>query len=97
MGKVKILVMAEFYQRLARIEESPLQGDLMLFDPEKSRFFVLNSTMAYLWRNCDGATSYKKIIDSVHTDFSDADAARVANEMQTALTELITLGLVVER
>ena len=60
----------------------------MLFDPAKSQFFVLNSTMAYLWRNCDGEKSLDRIVESVCSDFDGADAHPIAAEMKTALDEL---------
>ena len=37
--------MTAVYKRNPQVEEAPLGGDLMLFDPVKSQFFVLNSTM----------------------------------------------------
>jgi hypothetical protein len=86
--------MATAYRRNPKIEESPLQGDLMLFDPAKSQFFVLNPTMAYLWRNCDGEKSLDAVVESVPDEFSETDPTRVASEMKAALDELVSLGLV---
>jgi hypothetical protein len=86
--------MAELYQRNPKVEEAPLGGELMLFDPAKSQFFVLNSTMAYLWRSCDGQKSFDSIVASVPAAFSDAENHPVAAEMKTALDELVTLGIV---
>ena len=86
--------MPEVYRRNPKIEESPLQGDLMLFDPVKSSFFVLNPTMAYLWKNCDGEKSFQQVIESIDKEFSAIDIPRVAGEMKSALDELVTLGLV---
>lgn len=82
------------YQRNPQIEEAPLGGDLMLFDPAKSQFFVLNSTMAYLWRNCDGEKSLDRIVESIPREFDGTDSRPVAAEMKTALDELISLGMV---
>ena len=89
--------MAELYQRNPKIEESPLQGDLMLFDPVKSQFFVLNPTMAYLWRSCDGKMSFEKIVESVPSVFAETDGRPVINEMKAALDELVSHGLVVHQ
>ena len=86
--------MAESYRRNPKIEESPLQGDLMLFDPDKSQFFILNPTMAYLWKNCDGAKTFHGIVEAVPAQFADTGAHPVATEMKSALDELIALGLV---
>jgi hypothetical protein len=86
--------MTECYRRNLAIEEAPLGGDLMLFDPVKSQFFVLNSTMAYLWRNCDGEKSFDRIVKSVPGAFAEANAYPVETEMKAALDELLALGMV---
>ncbi|HEY4944004.1 MAG TPA: PqqD family protein [Rhizomicrobium sp.] len=86
--------MPDRYRRNAKIEESPLQRDLMLYDPEKSQFFVLNATMAYLWKHCDGSKDLAAIIAEMPSDFAAVDPSRAAEEMQAALKELIALGLV---
>lgn len=86
--------MAEIYKRNAAIEESPLQQDLMLYDPEKSQFFVLNATMAYLWKSCDGSKSFDAIVAEMPANFEGVDVALASSELQSALQELMTLGLV---
>jgi PqqD family protein of HPr-rel-A system len=78
-----------------KIEEAPLQGELMLFDPEQSRFFVLNRTMTALWRRCDGETTLDGMLDSVRTGFKDTETAPVEDEIRDALGQLMELGLVV--
>lgn len=82
------------YRRNPQIEEAPLGGDLMLFDPVKSQFYVLNSTMAYLWRNCDGEKSLDGIVESIPREFDVTDSRPVAAEMKTALDELLSLGMI---
>jgi hypothetical protein len=86
--------MAERYHRNPKIEEAPLGSDLMLFDPAKSQFYVLNSTMAYLWKNCEGETNLDKIVASVPHDFALSEGAPIASEMKAALDELVALGMV---
>lgn len=86
--------MATCYRRNPKVEESPLQGELMLFEPVKGRFFVLNRTMAYLWQNCEGEKTFERIVESVPGEFSDTGAKDVAGEMRKALDELVALGLV---
>jgi hypothetical protein len=86
--------MAELYQRNPKVEEAPLGAELMLFDPVKSQFYVLNQTMAYLWRNCDGSKSFERIVEAVPRLFADADDKPVASEMKAALDELLSLGMI---
>jgi hypothetical protein len=86
--------MTDVYQRNTKVEEAPLGADLMLFDPVKSQFFVLNSTMAYLWRNCDGEKSLERIVESIPSEFAEVDTHPVASELKAALDELLALGMV---
>ena len=62
-------------KRNPRIEEAPLQGELMLFDPETSRFFVLNRTMAYVWRHCDGELAWSRLVKGRAEEFSGVPPA----------------------
>jgi Coenzyme PQQ synthesis protein D (PqqD) len=89
-----VLCVAELFRRNPKVEEAPLGADLMLFEPEKSQFFVLNSTMAYLWRSCDGANSLDRIVESIPSKFAEADGHPVATEMKAALDELLALGMI---
>jgi Coenzyme PQQ synthesis protein D (PqqD) len=86
--------MAELFRRNPKVEEAPLGADLMLFDPDKSQFYVLNRTMAYVWRNCEGEKSLDRIVESVPRSFADSDGHPVATEMKAALDELLALGIV---
>ena len=85
---------ADCYKRIARIEESPLQRDLMLYDPDKSQFFVLNATMAYLWKHCDGSRKLDDIIADMPANFEGVDPLRASDEARAAIEELTALGLV---
>lgn len=80
----------------SQIEEAPLQNELMLFDPESSKFFVLNSTMAYLWRTADGAKSLSEIATDMSASFQDADPDVVRKDLITAADELLGMGLLID-
>jgi coenzyme PQQ synthesis protein D (PqqD) len=86
--------MEAMYRRNPKVEEAPLQTDLMLFDPEKSQFFVLNPTMAYVWKNCDGTKTFDFIVESIREEFASADDVPVETDMRQALAQLVDLGLV---
>ena len=86
--------MTERYVRNPKIEEAPLGSDIMLFDPAKSQFYVLNSTMAYLWRHCEGELDMEGIVKSVPKDFALADGAPIAADMKAGLDELLALGMI---
>jgi hypothetical protein len=79
-----------------KIEEAPLQGELMLFDPDGSKFYVLNRTMAFVWRRCDGSHSADDMLVGLQEEFADVDPAAARADLSTALHELLSLGLVVD-
>ena len=87
-------VMVERYVRNPKIEEAPLGSDIMLFDPVKSQFYVLNSTMAYLWRHCEGEFDLEGIVKSVPAEFALSEGAPVAADMKAGLDELLALGMI---
>ena len=81
-------------KRNPRIEEAPLQGELMLFDPETSRFFVLNRTMAFVWRHCDGELAWSRLVEGLTQEFRDVPPAAAEADLRRAVEELRGLGLV---
>jgi hypothetical protein len=89
-----VLSMSERYARNPKIEEAPLGSDLMLFDPVKSEFYVLNSTMSYLWRRCEGELDMEGIVKSIPENFALADGAPIAADMKAGLDELLALGMI---
>ena len=81
-------------RRNPKIEEAPLQGELMLFNPATSQFFVLNRTMAYVWRHCEGAPSLGTLVDGLAAEFSGVEAGAAEADLRRAVDELVGLGLV---
>ena len=84
------------FRRNAVIEEAPLQGELMLFDPATSKFYVLNRTMTFVWRRCDGEHTVKGMLDEMDVEFAGVEKAAAEADLQRALEELTGLGLVVD-
>jgi len=87
---------AAILQRAPGIEEAPLSGEVMLFDPAVGRFFVLNRTMAFIWKHCDGISDARGMLEDLVTSFRGVEPGRAETELQEALTELKKLGLLLE-
>jgi hypothetical protein len=81
-------------RRNPKIEEAPLQGELMLFNPATSQFFVLNRTMAYVWRNCQGEVAWDRLVEGLAAEFQGVEAQAAAQDLRPAVDELVGLGLV---
>jgi len=84
----------EKIRRNPKVEEAPLQGELMLFDPATSRFFVLNRTMAYVWRECESAPGINGLIEGLQREFAEVESDVARKDVERALQELIDAGLV---
>ncbi|CAM3110498.1 hypothetical protein SPAN111604_04235 [Sphingomonas antarctica] len=82
------------YRRNPRIDESPLQDEIMLYDNEKSQFYVMNSTMAHVWQHCDGERGVEEIAATLPGHFSGAETHPVREEMDAAIRELLSLDLI---
>lgn len=82
-------------RRNPKIEEAPLQGELMLFDPTTSKFFVLNGTMAFLWRHCDGERDLVLILESLCAEFSGVDRAVAEADLRKAVEDLAGMQLLI--
>jgi len=81
-------------RRNTDIEEAPLQGELMLFNPATSQFLVLNRTMAYVWRHCEGELVWARMIEGLADEFSGVEPPAAEADLRRAIDELIALGLV---
>jgi hypothetical protein len=83
-------------RRNPKVEEAPLQGELMLFDSAASKFFVLNRTMAFVWRHCDGTHTFPQVVERLQHEFADVEPVSARAELEKALEDLVSLGLVVD-
>jgi hypothetical protein len=86
--------MLDTIRRNPAVEEAPLQSELMLFDPATSRFFVLNRTMAYVWKRCDSDATLDALVGALGEEFDGVDADAARGDVERALDELISAGLV---
>ena len=82
--------------RNPKIEEAPLQSELMLFEPVSSQFFVLNGTMAYIWRKCDGHTPVERIAEGLAAEFDGVDSSAADRDVRDAVEDLVAKGLLVD-
>ncbi len=83
-------------RRNPTVEEAPLQGGMMLFDAETSKFYVLNASMAVAWRCCDGQHSLDEIAGQLAADFSGVSAEQASHDVLRAIDELRGLGLLLD-
>ena len=80
-------------RRIAKVEEAALQRELLLFDPVSSKFYLLNQTMAFVWRGCDGKT-VDTLVSEMAGAFEGTEEAVVREDVGKAVSDLESLGLV---
>lgn len=83
-------------RRNPSVEEAPLQNELMLFEPVSAQFYVLNSTMAYVWRNWDLHPDPHELAAGILRDFEGVDDASARQDVAAAVADLKNLGLLVD-
>lgn len=83
-------------RRNPKIEEAPLEKELMLFDPESSRFFVLNRTMAFIWRCWDEKLTPAAIVQRLSVEFEGVDPVAAEADVRGALEDMISKKLLVD-
>ena len=66
----------------------------MLFDPVTSKFYVLNRTMAFVWRECDGQKTVDAILERMTQEFAGVDRNSASKDLGVAVDQLVSLGLV---
>jgi PqqD family protein of HPr-rel-A system len=71
------------------------EGDqTAVYDPDTTRFHMLNPTALAIWEACDGETTVAEIIEAV-IELTDAETARATEDVTRALQNLLDAGLLV--
>jgi len=80
----------------AGVEAEPLDDELVLYEPRQAQGFLLNSTAAYIWQQCDGQRDPASIASTLMQAYSigqrqalaDVDAC-LAMLLQSNLLEVV--------
>ncbi len=73
-------------RRVRRIEEYEIDGEIVLYDPQRNRTHVLNATSAVVWRLCDGTRDFDQLVDDMSILF-DMDSAVIARDLSRVLED----------
>jgi len=61
-----------------------VDNEVILFNPDGSRFLYLNQSAALVWEQCTGVLSAKEIIQAMQEAFPDA-VEKVQNDIENTL------------
>lgn len=67
---------------------------MMLFHSDSSKFFVLNQTMAFVWKNIE-TLDEQQIAEALTTEFSEVEVETATKDVRDALERLHQMGLLI--
>lgn len=84
------------FERNQEIEAAPLNEEAILLDPTSSKFYMLNSTSAFIWEQLSTPATIEGIATAVVDRFSDVTPENAVADVRSTVEELVSLDLVVE-
>jgi hypothetical protein len=84
------------FKRKVDVETAPLQEESIVFHPGQNRFCMLNRTSSFIWHRLESPASATQIASELSASFAGISAADALNDVQQALSTLLSLDLVVE-
>lgn len=81
--------------RNPKAETASMNDEAMVFDPEKSLFFQLNPTAAYLWGRLAEPRTVERLADEVSQHFEGASAVEVARDIDILVEQMLAHQLIV--
>jgi coenzyme PQQ synthesis protein D (PqqD) len=83
-------------RRNPQIEAAPLKDEMLLFNGNANKFFVMNVTAAFLWERLREPADVDALADALCTSFSGIAADRALADVRQAVKSMLDLGLLVD-
>jgi pyrroloquinoline quinone biosynthesis protein D len=77
------------------VEVEIVDGEVLLYHPQKTRAVYLNPTAAVVWGLCDGSRSVREIIRLIGESYPDAGS--LTDDVLATLNQLQESGVLVVR
>jgi hypothetical protein len=87
--------MIDRFQQSAGIESAPLRDEVILFHSSSNKFCVLNRTSSFIWSELKQPSTGMEIAERLGVSFDGVDLDQAQADVDSALTEMLALGLVV--
>ena len=71
-----------------------LGDEWILYNAEKERMHILNSTAEYVWRMCDGSHDISAIEAKLREAYNIGDDRQLENDVRQILEEFDQLGVI---
>jgi hypothetical protein len=81
------------------MEASELNGELLLFDGNTNKFFVMNPTAAFVWNRIGEPTppGDEELASSLCAHFAGATQEQTLQDVKETLKNMVELGLVLKQ
>ena len=76
------------------IEEAPLKNELLLFRGSDNKFFVMNSTAAFLWQRLESPAEEEDLAARVCAAFSGVSADQARADVADTIKLMLELNLI---
>jgi len=87
--------MGTTFERNQEVEASPLNEEAILLEPVSSKFFMLNSTSAFIWEQLSAPATIEQIATAIVDTFADVTPETATADARSTLEELVSMNLVV--
>jgi len=87
--------MGTTFERNQEVEAAPLNEEAILFDPNSSKFFMLNSTSAFIWEQLSSPVSIEGIASAITENFADVTPENAVVDVRDTVEQLVSMDLVV--
>ena len=84
------------YQRGASVEAVSLQDEMILFQPEISKFYVLNQTASAIWTSLAQPATSQDIAAELSTQFANITVDDALPDVEAALEHMVAQQLVTQ-
>jgi hypothetical protein len=78
------------------VEHVVIDGETVVYDPDRSALHVLNVTATVVWEHCDGTGTVSALVDGL-ADVYGAEPAEIERDVRAYLDELAALELLEPR
>jgi coenzyme PQQ synthesis protein D (PqqD) len=78
------------------IEAAELKGELLLLNNAVSKFFVMNSTAAFIWEKLATPTNEDELVSALSSHFTGATPDQAREDLNETLKEMREFGLILD-
>lgn len=83
-------------RRNPQVEASKLKDELLLFNGSVNKFFVMNSSAAFLWEQLSEPAGEQALAERLRVSFSGVDAQQALADVRQTIRSMVELGLLIE-